>query len=121
MFAKIIGDSIEMLNSLSTVSLDYCALRLTFIVVGVSLTRPLYCSLSRGSLLSHGAVSKDICVRMTLYIDIHIYVDIRARADVSSIAIKNNKFQEMEYKLIHIISKFIAKGRKYRKFKRFFF
>lgn len=47
-FAKIIGHLIEMFNSLSTVSLDHCALRLTFIVVGVSLTRPLYCSLSRG-------------------------------------------------------------------------
>jgi len=47
-FAKLIGYLVEMLNSLSTVSRDHCALRLTFIVVGVSLTRPLYCSLSRG-------------------------------------------------------------------------
>lgn len=53
-FAKIIGDLIEMLNSLSTISLDHCALRLTFIVVGVSLTRPLYCSLSWLAIIARG-------------------------------------------------------------------
>jgi len=52
LFAKIIGYLIEMLRSLSTISRDHCALRLTFIVVGVSLTRPLYCSLSRGCYLA---------------------------------------------------------------------